>query len=245
MGVTNRESEPLFILRADKETNEAPLITGITLAHFFASIYHQGCTYRRKSKEEGGSEEDEEDEDEKESRRRSRRFGFRISLSLSLSVPLLLACLLARSLAPWQAGLVSERYISGLASQWRIVRIEATIGERGATLINELINNGNVSTENSAGHVTERSMAAVVDGGSTYRPVVEGNPVSLPTEVRTELRECRNKLTEILPGSDKFITFTRDDTVAVQAAIRWRLLTRLTDKPNRENSYPGRFYPVP
>ncbi|KAL2734042.1 hypothetical protein V1478_003740 [Vespula squamosa] len=200
MGVTNRESEPLFILRADKETNEAPLITGITLAHFFASIYHQGCTYRRKSKEEGGSEQDEEDEDEKET------------------------------------GLVSERYISGLASQWRIVRIEATIGERGATLINELINNGNVSTENSAGHVTERSMAAVVDGGSTYRPVVEGNPVSLPTEVRTELRECRNKLTEILPGSDKFITFTRDDTVAVQAAIRWRLLTRLADKPNRENS---------
>ncbi|KAF7405919.1 hypothetical protein HZH68_005288 [Vespula germanica] len=145
MGVTNRESEPLFILRADKETNEAPLITGITLAHFFASIYHQGCTYRRKSKEEGGSEEDEEDEDEKET------------------------------------GLVSERYISGLASQWRIVRIEATIGERGATLINELINNGNVSTENSAGHVTERSMAAVVDGGSTYRPVVEGNPVSRKT----------------------------------------------------------------
>lgn len=58
----------------------------------------------------------------------------------------------------------------------------------------------------------------------------------VPTEVRTELRECRNKLTEILPGSDKFITFTRDDTVAVQAAIRWRLLTRLADKPNRENS---------
>ena len=50
-----------------------------------------------------------------------------------------------------EPGLVSKRYISGLASQWRIVCIEATIGERGATLINEPINNSNVSTENSAG----------------------------------------------------------------------------------------------
>ncbi|KAG7202220.1 hypothetical protein KM043_015891 [Ampulex compressa] len=55
------------------------------------------------------------------------------------------------SLSLQRAGLVSKRYISGLASQWRIVCIEATIGERGATLINEAINNGNVSTENSAG----------------------------------------------------------------------------------------------
>lgn len=32
-----------------------------------------------------------------------------------------------------------------------IVCVEATIGERGGTLINEVVNNGNVSTENSAG----------------------------------------------------------------------------------------------
>lgn len=50
-----------------------------------------------------------------------------------------------------RSGLVSKRYISGLGSQWRIVCVEATIGERGGTLINEVINNGNVSTENSGG----------------------------------------------------------------------------------------------
>lgn len=58
---------------------------------------------------------------------------------------------LGNSLRLSRAGSVSGRYISRLASQWRIVCIEATTGERGATLINEPINNGNVSTENSAG----------------------------------------------------------------------------------------------
>ncbi|KAI4495314.1 hypothetical protein M0804_001515 [Polistes exclamans] len=80
MVVTNRESEPLFILKADKETNEAPLIAGITLAHFFAGIYHRGCTYWRKSKEDeeeeeeaGGSEKNEEDEDEDEDEKKKSR----------------------------------------------------------------------------------------------------------------------------------------------------------------------------
>ncbi|KAI4503618.1 hypothetical protein M0802_001021 [Mischocyttarus mexicanus] len=59
------------MIKADKERKEAPLIAGITLAHFFAGIYHQGCTYWRKSKEEGGSEKNEEDEDEDEDEKKT------------------------------------------------------------------------------------------------------------------------------------------------------------------------------
>lgn len=49
-------------------------------------------------------------------------------------------------------------YRGDISRDWaRIVCVEATIGERGGTLINEAVNNGNVSTENSAGRTCIQS----------------------------------------------------------------------------------------